>query len=596
MLKKIIVACDSFKACLSSSDVNSAVEEGLRAAGLADVEVVKFPLADGGEGTVDALVHSCGGEYVEREVCGPLAWGEDFPRPCGQSFPGRSGQSLAGRSGQSGIDSDAQSSSLPSASKVRARYGLISGGRTAVIETAAASGLALLRPEERNPLLANTFGTGELILDALRRGCRDFIIGLGGSVSNDGGLGALSALGFRFLDSAGKALAPCGSSLSQVFSIARPEHNLLSDCTFRLATDVRAPFSGPHGAAFVFAPQKGATPQQVAELDRGLKHFADLLRRSAGIDLDATPGAGAAGGLAGGLLALLPSLISDASGGISASDETVAASGGLSASDETAASDWLSASDETVASSGGLSASDETVASSAGPSASDETSSSVTIVPGADLVLSAGGFDALLQGASLVITGEGRIDSQTLMGKAPSAVLRRASSAGVPVIAIGGSVSEDFPSCYNAATSGSDGGSSASAVAAACSDTVLSDSPDLLSDEPAGIWAAAACSDTVLSDSPDLRSDEPAGTWAAAACSDAVLSDSPDLRPDEPAATWAAAACSDTVLSDNVQAAQPFAAVLAATPADMPLAEALRPDIASANISRAFASFLRPQV
>ena len=520
MLKKIIVACDSFKACLSSSDVNSAVEEGLRAAGLADVEVVKFPLADGGEGTVDALVHSCGGEYVEREVCGPLAWGEDFPRPCGQSFPGRSCQSLAGRPGQSGIDSDAQSSSLPSASKVRARYGLISGGRTAVIETAAASGLALLRPEERNPLLANTFGTGELILDALRRGCRDFIIGLGGSASNDGGLGALSALGFRFLDSAGKALAPCGSSLSQVFSIARPEHNLLSDCTFRLATDVRAPFSGPHGAAFVFAPQKGATPQQVAELDRGLKHFADLLRRSAGIDLDATPGAGAAGGLAGGLLALLPSLISDASGGLSASDETVASSGGLSASDET-------------------------VASSAGPSASDDTSSSVTIIPGADLVLSAGGFDALLQGASLVITGEGRIDSQTLMGKAPSAVLRRASSARVPVIAIGGSVSADFPLCYNAATSGSDGGSSASAVAAACSDTVLSDSPDLLSDEPAGIWAAA---------------------------------------------------CSDATLSDNVQAAQPFAAVLAATPADMPLAEALRPDIASANISRAIASFLRPQV
>ena len=582
MFKRIVIACDSFKACLSSPDVNSAVEEGMRAAGLADVEVVKFPLADGGEGTVDALVHSCGGEYVEREVCGPLAWGEDFPRPCGQSFPGRSGQSLSGRPGQSGIDSDAQSSSLPSASKVRARYGLISGGRTAVIETAAASGLALLRPEERNPLLANTFGTGELILDALRRGCRDFIIGLGGSASNDGGLGALSALGFRFLDSAGKALAPCGSSLSQVFSIARPEHNLLSDCTFRLATDVRAPFSGPHGAAFVFAPQKGATPQQVAELDRGLKHFADLLRRSAGIDLDATPGAGAAGGLAGGLLALLPSLISDASGGLSASDETVASSIGLSASDETAASDWLSASDETVA-------------SSAGPSASDETSSSVTIVPGADLVLSAGGFDALLQGASLVITGEGRIDSQTLMGKAPSAVLRRASSAGVPVIAIGGSVSEDFPSCYNAATSGSDGGSSASAVAAACSDTVLSDSPDLLSDEPAGIWAAAACSDTVLSDSPDLRSDEPAGAWAAAACSGTMLSDSPDLRSDEPAGIWAAA-CSDATLSDNVQAAQPFAAVLAATPADMPLAEALRPDIARANISRAIASFLRPQV
>jgi glycerate 2-kinase len=420
MLKRIVIACDSFKGCLSSADVNSAVEEGVRAAGLADVEVVKFPLADGGEGTVDALVHSCGGEYVEREVCGPLAWGGAFPRPCGQSFP----EFFDGRSGQSGP-----------AIRLSARYALIRGGRVAVIETAAASGLALLRPEERNPLLANTFGTGELILDALQRGCRDFIIGLGGSASNDGGLGALSALGFRFLDSSGQALDPCGASLLQVSSFVRPEHKLLSDCTFRLATDVRAPFSGPQGAACIFAPQKGADPQKVADLDRGLAHFADILRRSEGVDLDATPGAGAAGGLAGGLLALLPGADSDASAGLSASAESLP---------------------------------------------------SVTIVPGADLVLSAGGFDELLNGATLVITGEGCIDSQTLMGKAPSAVLRRASAAGVPVIAIGGSVSSDF-------------------------------------------------------------------------------------------------------------AASDFAAVLAATPSDMPLSTALRPDIAKANISRAIASFFRPQ-
>ncbi len=418
MFKRIVVACDSFKGCLSSSDVNSAVEDGLRAAGLAETEVVKFPLADGGEGTVDALVHSCGGKYVEREVCGPLAWGEGFSRPCGQSRI----QSDIGRSGQSG-----------SSFRLRARYALIRGGRIAVIETAAASGLALLRPEERNPLLANTFGTGELILDALQRGCRDFIIGLGGSASNDGGLGALSALGFRFLDSSGQVPAPCGASLLQVCSIARPDHKLLEGCTFRLATDVRAPFSGPLGAACIFAPQKGADPQQVADLDRGLAHFADLLRSSAGIDLDITPGAGAAGGLAGGLLALLPCAASDASSGLSAS----------------AAS-----------------------------------SPSVTIVSGADLVLSTGGFDELLQGASLVITGEGRIDSQTLMGKAPSAVLRLASAAGVPVIAVGGSVSDDF-------------------------------------------------------------------------------------------------------------AAPDFAAVLAATPSDMPLSTALRPDIARSNISRSIASFFR---
>ena len=401
MFKRIVIACDSFKGCLSSADVNSAVEAGVRAAGIADAEVVKFPLADGGEGTVDSLVQSCGGEYVEREVCGPLAWG-DFSRPCGQSRI----QSCIGRSGQS-----------DSAVRVRARYALIRDERVAVIETAAASGLALLRPEDRNPLLANTFGTGELILDALRRGCRDFIIGLGGSASNDAGLGALSALGFRFLDSSGLELAPCGASLGRVASIVRPEQKLPDGCTFRLATDVRAPFSGPLGAACIFAPQKGADPQQVADLDRGLAHFADLLRRNAGIDLDTTAGAGAAGGLAGGLLALLPG---------------------------------------------------------------------ASITPGADLVLSAGGFDGLLNGASLVITGEGRIDSQTLMGKAPSVVLRHASSCGVPVIAIGGSVSEDF-------------------------------------------------------------------------------------------------------------AARDFAAVLAATPADMPLATALRPDIARENISRAIASFLRPQ-
>lgn len=374
MLRKIIVACDSFKGCLSSDAVNEAVCTGLREAGLSDAEPVAFPLADGGEGTVDALVRSCGGEYVEREVCGPLSWGD-------YSF------SDAGRSGQ-----------FSSAFRVRARYGLIRDGRTAVIETAAASGLALLRPEERNPLLANTFGTGELILDALRRGCRDFIVGLGGSASNDAGLGALSSLGFRFLDSSGSSLPPCGASLQLIASIVRPEHNLLEGCNFRLATDVRAPFSGPQGAACIFAPQKGASPQQVADLDRGLAHFADLLRRSAGIDLDSIPGAGAAGGLAGGLLGLL---------------------------------------------SGSASLHASSAAPSAAPSAA--LSGSVSILPGAELVLSAGGFEELLHGASLVITGEGRIDSQTLMGKAPSAVLRHAAAAGVPVIAVCGSVSDDFP-------------------------------------------------------------------------------------------------------------------------------------------------------
>ena len=325
---KITLAFDSFKGSLSSSEVADAFEAGFSSVA-GDCEVLKLPMADGGEGTVESLVSSLGGETVECAVSDPL-----------------------GRT-------------------VTARYGILDNGAVAVIEMAAASGLTLLADYERNPMLTSTRGFGELVLDALSRGCRRLFLGIGGSATNDAGMGMMQALGYRFLDASGQALAGCGASLADVATMdASGVCPALAEAEIVVACDVNNPFCGRSGAAYVFAPQKGADEAMVASLDEGMHHFAKVVKDFTAVDIAVMPGAGAAGGIGGSLAALL----------------------------------------------------------------------GARLVPGADMLLDAMHFDEAVSGSDYIFTGEGRIDAQTLMGKAPAAVMRRAVAAGIPIVAVGGTV------------------------------------------------------------------------------------------------------------------------------------------------------------
>ena len=326
-MKKIIIASDSFKGCLSSLEVARAAGNGIRKV-LPDCEVVTVPVADGGEGTVEALVAALNGSLVTCEVHDPLM------------------------------------------NPIRAEYGILGDGLTAVIEMASASGLTLVPPAKRNPMLTTTYGTGELIKDALQRGCRRFLIGIGGSATNDAGTGMLQALGFRFLDKDKNELGKGGQILEQIAHI--DFINELKEAVFTIACDVNNPFSGENGAAFVYARQKGADDAMIHQLDKGLKHFASVILSSKGKDIDAIPGAGAAGGLGGGFLAFLPA----------------------------------------------------------------------TLKPGVQMVLDALDFDSRIKGADLIITGEGKLDRQTGMGKTPSGILEAGKRQHIPVVAIGGTVEE----------------------------------------------------------------------------------------------------------------------------------------------------------
>jgi glycerate kinase len=292
---------------------------------------VKIPVADGGEGTTEALVHAMDGKMVACRVHDPLM------------------------------------------NLIQAGYGILGDGTTAVIEMASASGLPLVPEDKRNPLLTTTYGTGELIKDALERGCRHFLIGIGGSATNDAGTGMLQALGFRFLDKEGRGLGQGGRILQDICSIDHSQAlPLLKEATFTVACDVNNPFSGENGAAFVYARQKGADDEMIRVLDNGLKHFASVIRQQTNKDIDAIPGAGAAGGLGGGFLAFLPT----------------------------------------------------------------------TLKPGIQMVLDALSFDEKIKGADLIITGEGKLDKQTGMGKTPSGILQAAQKQHIPTIAIGGLIEE----------------------------------------------------------------------------------------------------------------------------------------------------------
>ena len=325
-MRQITIAVDSFKGSLSSYDVACAAEQGILSA-LPHCKVKKISIADGGEGTAQALISTLQGEWREVRVHDPLM------RP------------------------------------IMARYGVVDEGRTAIIEMASASGLTLLSTEERNPLLTTTYGTGEMIADAVRRGVRHLLIGIGGSATNDAGMGMLEALGYRFYDCKGHLVAGCGARLERVAHIdasgAMPE---LKECLLEVACDVKNPLYGPQGAAHIYAPQKGASPHVVERLDEGLKNFASVVNPTAAH----AEGAGAAGGLGYALQAVL----------------------------------------------------------------------GARLRAGIEMVLDAINFDQIISGSDLVITGEGRIDYQTIMGKAPSGVLQRAAKQGIPVVAIGGSVEE----------------------------------------------------------------------------------------------------------------------------------------------------------
>lgn len=259
---RVVVASDSFKGTLSSEEIAGLVTEEAAAVDPA-IEVRGVPVADGGEGTTAALVAACGGELRTVVASGPLG------RP------------------------------------TRAAYGLLGGGR-AVVEVAAASGLTLLADDERDPMAASSFGTGELIRAVLEDGCRDITVALGGSATNDGGMGLARALGVRFLDRCGHELAGCGADLARVervdLSALDPR---VGEARFRIMCDVDSPLTGPEGASVVFGPQKGATVEVTEELDRGMRSYAERLSEACGRDVSCAPGAGAAGGIGALCLALL---------------------------------------------------------------------------------------------------------------------------------------------------------------------------------------------------------------------------------------------------------------------------------------------------
>ncbi|MGB1311902.1 MAG: glycerate kinase [Leucothrix sp.] len=331
-MMKILIAPDSFKESLSAEGVAKAIARGFHTI-FPDTEYVLLPVADGGEGTTDALVAATGGRRFTQQATGPI----------GES--------------------------------VEAFWGLLGDGKTAVVETAAASGLDLIDASQRDPLTATTRGTGELILAAVAQGAKHIIVGLGGSATNDGGAGMLQALGLGLLDAAGEPIPSGGGGLAKLARIDLDSLDpRLVDVRFDVACDVNNPLVGDNGASAIFGPQKGATPDMVKVLDSNLAHFAQITQQVTAKDIINIPGAGAAGGLGGAFLGFL----------------------------------------------------------------------NATLKSGIDIVLDAVDYEAQLEGVSLVITGEGRIDSQTICGKTPIGVSKRAKAVGdIPVIALAGSVSED---------------------------------------------------------------------------------------------------------------------------------------------------------
>lgn len=328
-MRKIVLAIDSFKGSLTSQEAEQAAADGIRQV-YPDCEILQIPVADGGEGLLDILLPYLKGETISLYAHNPLM------------------------------------------EPIKTRYGIVAG-YTALIEMAAVNGLPLLPPSKRNPLETTSFGTGELIKDALDRGCRRFIIGLGGSATNDAGLGMLQALGFRFFNKQGDELGRGGKIMKEVASIDTSSiHPALEESFFTVACDVPNDFCGPQGAAYVYAAQKGADKAMIKELDAGMYSLASVVNQATGIDLTVCHGMGAAGGMAGAFIAFMNSCIQS----------------------------------------------------------------------GIHLVFDVLSFSRKIENADLIITGEGRIDRQSAIGKVPSGVLKKAQEQGIPVIAIAGSIEE----------------------------------------------------------------------------------------------------------------------------------------------------------
>ena len=333
-MKKCVVVSDSFKGTVSSREI-CEIAQRVIPRHFPACEVVCIPVADGGEGTVDCFIQAMGAQRVEVTVTNAL--GE----------------------------------------KSAAAYARI--GELAIIEMAAAAGLPQVGAL-RCPGTATTYGVGELIAHAAHSGCRKILLGLGGSATNDGGCGCAAALGVRFYDADGQSFVPVGDTLGRIARIDTAKADeLLRSVEITVMCDVTNPLYGPTGAAYVFAPQKGADAEKVKSLDAGLRHFGDVIRSQLGIDVSRMPGAGAAGGMGAGCVALL----------------------------------------------GG------------------------TIQSGIDAVLDVTGFDRQLEGADLVITGEGRIDSQSADGKVVSGVARRTRTKGIPLIAIAGGIADSAGAVYD---------------------------------------------------------------------------------------------------------------------------------------------------
>lgn len=260
---KILIAPDKMKYSLPAPEVAEYIRKGIVKV-FPDAEFIITPLADGGEGTARALTTATGGHLVAVPVHDALQ------------------------------------------REIKAYYGITSDGETAIIEIAAASGIEHLKPEERNPLLTTSYGSGELIKAALDSGCKKFIIGLGGSATNDGGAGLTQALGAKLLDAAGKEISYGGGSLDNLHTIDITGMDVrLKNCSYTVACDVKNPLTGNNGASYVFGPQKGATAEMIVQLDSNLKHYAKVIKKSLGKDVEELPGAGAAGGLGAGLKAFL---------------------------------------------------------------------------------------------------------------------------------------------------------------------------------------------------------------------------------------------------------------------------------------------------
>lgn len=332
---KAVIAIDSLKGSLSSIESGNAIAEGIRRADSQNLTVVR-PLADGGEGTVEALVYAMNGEMQEITVTGPLG--------------------------------------IP----VHCTYGIIRDTKTAVLEMSGAAGITLIPDEKKNPLHTTTYGVGEVIKDAISKGCRRFIVGIGGSATNDGGVGMLQALGYGFLDKEGKQIPFGAKGLEMLDSITDngilPE---LAKCQFKIACDVTNILCGKTGCSAVYGPQKGATPEMIRQMDQWLGAYASLAQQTYPKANPDQPGTGAAGGLGFAFL----------------------------------------------------------------------TFTNAVLESGIQIVLEETQLERYIKDADIVITGEGRLDGQTAMGKAPVGVARLAKKYGIPVIAFAGSVTKDASEC-----------------------------------------------------------------------------------------------------------------------------------------------------